>query len=50
MTLADIEKLKQLEDEKRRLKQMFANQSLEIAMLKDIIEKSFKYTSKKIAG
>lgn len=39
MTLADIKKLKQLEDENRRLKQMFANQSLEIAMLKDIIEK-----------
>ena len=39
MTLADIKGLKQLEDENRRLKQMFANQSLEIAMLKDIIEK-----------
>ena len=39
MTLADIKKLKQLEDENRRLKQMFANQSLELAMLKDIIEK-----------
>lgn len=39
MTLADIKRLKQLEDENRRLKQMFANQSLEIAMLKDIIEK-----------
>jgi putative transposase len=37
MTLADIKRLKQLEDENRRLKQMFANQSLEIAMLKDII-------------
>jgi putative transposase len=39
MALADIKRLKQLEDENRRLKQMFANQSLEIAMLKDIIEK-----------
>ena len=39
MTLADIKRLKQLEDENRRLKQMFANQSLEISMLKDIIEK-----------
>jgi putative transposase len=39
MTLADIKRLKHLEDENRRLKQMFANQSLEIAMLKDIIEK-----------
>jgi putative transposase len=39
MTLSDIKRLKQLEEENRRLKQMFANQSLEIAMLKDIIEK-----------
>jgi len=39
MALADIKRLKHLEDENRRLKQMFANQSLEIAMLKDIIEK-----------
>ena len=39
MTLADIKRLKQLEDENRRLKQMFANQSLEIAMLKDIIDR-----------
>jgi putative transposase len=39
MKLADIKRLKQLEDENRRLKQMYATQSLEITMLKDIIEK-----------
>ena len=39
ISMLAIKRLKQLEDENRRLKQMFANQSLEIAMLKDIIEK-----------
>lgn len=31
-----------LEDENRRLKQMFADLSLECRALKDVIEKSFK--------
>jgi len=32
-------KIKDLEDENRRLKQMFADQSLECRALKDVIEK-----------
>jgi putative transposase len=39
MTVSDIKKLKQLEEENRKLKQMYADLSLEITVLKDIIEK-----------
>lgn len=39
MGLADIKKLKDLETENRRLKQMFAELSLENTILKDVIEK-----------
>ena len=35
----DIKKIKDLEDEIRRLKQMFADLSLECRALKDVIEK-----------
>ena len=35
----DIKKIKDLEDENRRLKQMFADLSLENRALKDVIEK-----------
>ncbi len=41
MTLADIKKLKELEQENRRLKQMYADLSLECHILKDVIEKKF---------
>jgi len=41
MEASDIKKIKDLEDEKRRLKQMFADLSLENRTLKDVIEKSF---------
>ena len=50
MTLADIKRLKQLEDENRRLKQMFANQSLEIAMLGILSKKSFKRFCERISA
>ncbi len=39
MEASDIRRLKELEDENRRLKQMFANLSLEHNALKDIDKK-----------
>lgn len=42
MEASDIKKIKDLEDENRRLKRMFANLSLENRAQKDVIEKSFK--------
>lgn len=39
MEASDIKRLKTLEDENRRLKQMYADLSLEHTILKDIIEK-----------
>ena len=39
MEASDIKKLKALEEENRKLKQMFADMSLENRALKDVIEK-----------
>ena len=39
MEIADIRKLKELADENRRLKQMYADLSLKHEGLKDIVEK-----------
>jgi putative transposase len=39
MTVAELKKLKELEDENRKLKNMYANLSLEHQILKDIVEK-----------
>jgi putative transposase len=39
MTASDIKRLKELEQENRRLKQMYADMSLENRALKDVIEK-----------
>lgn len=39
MEAADIKRLKDLEDENRKLKQMFADLSLENRALKDVVEK-----------
>jgi putative transposase len=41
MELSDLKRLKALEDENRRLKQMYADMSLEHRILKDVIEKKF---------
>ncbi|AFQ67257.1 Transposase [Klebsiella pneumoniae subsp. pneumoniae 1084] len=50
MEASDIKKMKDLEDENRRLKQMFADLSLECRALKDVIEKNFKTSDKAWAG
>jgi len=42
MEASDIERMKDLEAENRKLKQMFADLSLENRMLKDVIEKNSK--------
>lgn len=39
MSVSDLKRLKELEEENWRLKHMYANLSLEHAVLKDIIEK-----------
>ena len=39
MSVSELKRLKELEEENRRLKQMYANLSLEHAALKEIIEK-----------
>lgn len=41
MELSELRRLKVLEDENRRLKQMYADMSLEHRILKDVIEKKF---------
>lgn len=41
MEAADIEKIKELEDENRRLKHMFADHILAKEMLQDVIQKKF---------
>ncbi|KFD03565.1 transposase [Rahnella aquatilis CIP 78.65 = ATCC 33071] len=46
MEASDIKKMKDLKDENRCLKQMFADLSLEKRALKDVIEKSFKTSDK----
>ena len=40
MSSSEVKRMKQLEEENRRLKQMYANLSLEHEVLKDIIEKN----------
>ena len=39
MDVSNLTRLRELEEENRRLKQMYANLSLEHEVLKDIIEK-----------
>jgi putative transposase len=39
MTVSDLKRLKELEEENRRLKQMYANLSMDYQVLKDIVEK-----------
>lgn len=39
MSVSDLKRLKELEQENRRLKQMYANLSIDYQVLKDIVEK-----------
>lgn len=39
LSVSDLKRLKELEEENRRLKQMYANLSLDYQVLKDIVEK-----------
>ena len=41
MSGAEIKRMRQLEEENRKLKQMYANLSLENNVLKELIEKNF---------
>jgi putative transposase len=41
MTVSDVKRLKALEDENRRLKQMVAEQALDNKALKDLLAKNF---------
>jgi putative transposase len=41
MTVSDFKKLKTLEDENRRLKQIVAEQALDTRALKDLLSKNF---------
>jgi putative transposase len=41
MTVSDLKKLKVLEEENRRLKQIVADQALDIRALKDLLSKNF---------
>jgi len=42
MDISDLKKLRQLEEENRRLKHMYADLSLEHKVLKDVIEKKLQ--------
>lgn len=41
MEVSQVKRLKELEDENRRLKQMYADVSLDVKMLKDVLSKKF---------
>ncbi len=41
METSHLKRLKELEEENRKLKQMYADVSLDIAMLKDVLSKKF---------
>ena len=47
MEVSDIRRLRELKDENRRLKQMYADLSLENRALKDVIKKSSKPAAKR---
>jgi len=50
MEASDVKRLKELEEENRRLKQMYAELSLDHKLLKDVIEKNVKPASSTRTG
>ena len=50
MGASDIKRLKKLEEENRRLKQMYADLILENAAFKDVIEKSYEASRETRSG
>lgn len=50
MEASDVKRLKDLEEENRRLKQMYAEPSLDHKILKDIVEKSYEAICETGAG
>ena len=50
MRVSEVKRMKELEEENRRLKQMYANLSLEHEVLKDIIEKNSPSSREAEAG
>jgi putative transposase len=50
MEASDVKRLKELEEESRRLKQMYAELSLDHKLLKDVIKKSCKFSRSTRAG
>src|ERR1051325_8839725 len=47
MSVSEVKRMKELEEENRRLKQMYANLSLEHEVLKDIIKKTLKVAGRR---
>ena len=47
MSVSELKRLKELEEENRRLKQMYANLRLEQEVLKDIIEKTLEVSERR---
>jgi putative transposase len=41
MEVSQVKQLKELEEENRKLKQMYADVSLDVRMLKDVLSKKF---------
>mgnify|MGYP006333690199 CR=1 FL=1 len=50
MNISKIRRLKELEEENRKLKQMYAELALDNKILKDVIEKSYRARGKERAG
>jgi len=42
MSVSELKRMKELEEENRQLKQMYANLSLQYEVLKDIVEKNYR--------